>query len=334
MSTRNSIRAARCIASVLGAFSFASSMPVHAQSWRPQKNVEVVVSTSPGGAVDANARIVQRIIQERRLIGVSSSVVNKPGGAGTIAYLYLNQHAGDAHYLGISSVPLLTNHITGTSTLMYSDFTPIAQLVEEYMAFAVRPDSPIKTGKDLLERLRNDPASVSFAIAPALGNALHIAAGLVMKAAGGETRMMKVVVFNSGGEAMSALLGGHVDVYPATAGSVVPMVQSAKVRVIGVSSPQRLSGVLAGLPTWKEQGVDAVYAVWRGLMGPKGLSAAQVAYWDEVVAKVARSDDWRKELETNFWNDHYLPSAEARKYLDDQYQRSRAVLRELGLAKQ
>lgn len=319
---------------MLGASLLALSMLAHAQPWLPQKNVEVVVSTSPGGAVDANARIVQRIIQERRLVGVSSSVVNKPGGAGTIAYLYLNQHAGDAHYLAISSVPLLTNHITGTSTLTHSDFTPIAQLVEEYMAFAVRPDSPIRTGKDLLERLRTNPASVSFAIAPALGNALHIAAGLVMKAAGGETRKMKVVVFNSGGEAMSALLGGHIDVYPATAGSVVPMVQSAKVRVIGVSSPRRLTGVLAGLPTWKEQGVNAVYPVWRGLMGPKGLSAAQVAYWDDVVAKVVRSDDWRKELETNFWNDHYLPSAEARKYLDDQYQRSRAVLADLGLAKQ
>ncbi len=321
----------RCFTTAALLLAIASA---HAQPWVPQRNVEVVVSTSPGGAVDANARIVQRIIQERRLLPVTSGVVNKPGGAGTIAYLYVNQHPGDGHYLAISSVPLLTNHITGTSTLLHTDFTPIAQLVEEYMAFAVRPDSPIKSGKDLIERLRKDPASVSIAIAPALGNALHIAAGLVVKAAGGEARKMKVVVFNSGGEAMSALLGGHVDVYPATAGSVVPVVESRKVRVIGVSSPQRLGGVLAGLPTWKEQGVDAVYPVWRGLMGPRGMTAAQIAYWDDVVAKVVASDDWKKELEANFWNDHYLRSAEARKSLDDQYQRSRAVLTDLGLAKQ
>ena len=202
------------------------------------------------------------------------------------------------------------------------------------MTFAVRPDSPLKTGRDLLERLRKDPSSVSVAIAPALGNALHIAAGLVVKAAGADARKMKVVVFNSGGEAMSALLGGHVDVYPATAGSIVPMVESAKVRVIGVSSPRRLGGVLAALPTWREQNVDAVYPVWRGLMGPKGMTAAQTAYWDDVIGKMVRSDDWKKELEANFWNDHYLPSAEARKYLDDQFQRSRTVLTDLGLAKQ
>src|SRR6187549_792477 len=71
--------------------------------WKTTRNVEIVVGVGPGGGVDRTARTLQKILQDRRWLDVSSAVVNKPGGGGILAQAYLNQHAGDAHYLEVSA---------------------------------------------------------------------------------------------------------------------------------------------------------------------------------------------------------------------------------------
>jgi putative tricarboxylic transport membrane protein len=111
------------------------------------------------------ARVVQRIFQERRLVDVTVAVVNRPGGGGSIAQAYLQQHAGDAQYLEISATSLLTNHITGKSAYSHKDYTPIVMLSDEYIGFLVREDSPLRTGKDLLEALRSGTDSLPIGIA-------------------------------------------------------------------------------------------------------------------------------------------------------------------------
>lgn len=121
-----------------------------AAEWQPVKNVEIVVPASAGGSVDKTARFVQRLWQHHRLTEFTGIVVNKPGGAGTVALNYLNQHAGDAHFLEIVSATLLSQHITGQSALSHRDVTPLAQLFGEYYVLAVRPDSPFKTGRDVI----------------------------------------------------------------------------------------------------------------------------------------------------------------------------------------
>jgi len=104
--------------------------------------------------------------------------------------------------------------------------------------------------------------------------------------------------------------------------------------VLAVSSAQREGGTLAELVTFKEQGADAVFFTWRGFMAPKGLKPAEIAYWDSVFSKLARSDEWKKDTEKQFWNAEYLLSADTRKHLDRENEVMKGILTELGLAKQ
>ena len=86
-------------------------------------------------------------------------------------------------------------------------------------------------------------------------------------------------------------------------------------------------------PTWREQGYDVLVSNWRSLFGPRGMTEAQIAYWEQTLARFVESDEWKKELETNFWTSEYLRSAEARRYIEQDNAQVRAFLTELGLAK-
>ena len=301
--------------------------------WKPARNVEIIVGVGPGGGIDRAARLIQRILQEQRLIEVTATVINKPGGGGTIAQAYLNQRAGDAHVWEISATSLLTNHITGKSAFGHRDFTPIAMLSDEYIGFLVRADSPLKTGRDLLNLLKADPESLPVGIATAAGNTNHIAAGLAAKAAGGDVKKLKVVVFGSGGESMTALLGGHVGLVVTPSANAIPHLQAGRMRVLAIASSARLEGELAAIPTWKEQGENIVVANWRPVVGPKGLSAPQVAFWEDVFARVTRSDEWKSEVARAGGVNHYMNGRDLAAYFDAQYAQFKAILTELGLAK-
>ncbi len=307
----------------------------HSQTgpWKPARNVEIVVGVGPGGGIDRTARLIQKILQDQRLVEVTATVVNKPGGGSTIAQAYLNQRAGDAHVWEITATSLLTNHITGKSAFGHKDFTPVAMLYDEYIGFLVRQDSPLKTGKDLLDALKADPDSLPVGIATAAGNTNHIAAGLAAKAAGGDVKKLRVVVFGSGGESMTALLGGHVGVVATPSANAIPHLQAGRMRVLAIAAPARLDGALAAVPTWKEQGQNIIVANWRPVVGPKGWSPAQIAYWEDVFAKVTRTDDWKNEVARSGGVNHYMNSRDLAAYFDAQYTQFRSVLGDLGLAK-
>jgi len=301
-------------------------------AWKPDKPVELIATNAPGGGSDRILRIMAKILQEGRQVGVPLNVVNKPGGGGSVAYNYLNQHAGNGHYLVMGSRSLLTNHIAGHGP-SYTELTPVVRLFDEYIAVTVKPVSPIKSGNDLIRFMRSDPTAISFGIATSLGAPNHAGAAAALKAAGIDIKKMKNVIFSSGGAASTALLGGHLDVVPISVGFGAQLLRNNQVRIIAVTSPQRLPGILKDVPTWKEQGYDAVVEQWRVLVGPKAMTAGQIAYWESVFRRVMDADDWKNELETNFWTANYQTSAETRNFLARDNDEAKAFLAELGLAK-
>lgn len=323
----------RTTTTLLAVALLAASPPVFAQNWQPDKNVEIVINTAPGSGQDATGRLIQKILQERKAVSTSITINNKPGGGGAIAYGYLNQHPGDGHFVSIASKSLLTNHISGRAPLTYSNLTPLAILFEEYITVAVKADSPIKSGRELLDRMKKDPGTYSFGVATSLGNPNHQGVAMALKDAGIDLKKTKTPVFQSGGNAITALLGGHVDAVPGSVGLMRKYVEAGSVRLIAIAAPQRLTGIFASTPTWKEQGANAIVSNWRGLIGPPNLTPAQMAFWDNALKQMTQTEAWKKELADNNWDDELKTSAEARKYMDADYAELKAFLTELELAK-
>ncbi len=304
-----------------------------AQSWSPQKNVEIIVPNAPGGTNDKLARAIERTFTGAKLVSVPISIVNRAGGGGQIAYSYLAQRAGDPHLLAVGTPTLLTAHITGTSKLSHNDLTLVASIFNDYVVLAVNEASPIKSGKELVPRMRTSAQTMTLGFSSALGNHHHIAAGLFMKAIGGNVRDLKPVIFKGSSEALTALLGNHLQMVSTGAGNAVPHAAAGKLRILGVSAGQRLPGPMANVPTWKEQGVDLVYGSWRVIVAPKGLSAEQIAFWEAALKRVTESPEWKTELERNYWTDDFATGATLKKNIDEEYAESKAVLTELGLVK-
>lgn len=303
------------------------------QSWSPQRNVEIVVGFAPGGGVDKTARTVERILVANKLVKSSITVVNKPGGGTSIAYTYVSQRPGDGHTLMVFGLPLLTNHIMGSSPLNHTDFTPISSLFNEYYVYAVNAASPIKTGKELVERLNKDPKSVTIGVG-AIGAASHLGPALLHKVIGGSARELKVVAFKGGAEAIINLLGGRIDLVSTSSSVAAPHVAAGHMRVVAVAAPKRLGNEFASIPTWKEQGVDLVFGPWRAIMGPKGMPAAQTAYWETALRKVTETAEWKADLEKNFWIADFATGVQFRKDLEKDYADMKALLVDLGLARQ
>ncbi len=325
---------ARTALALAAAIAFAAmAVSASAQTWSPSRNVELVVGAGPSGGNDRTARVIQRILQDRKLVSVPVIVVNKPGAGGVVAQNYLNTHQGDGSFLMITNPAILTNPLTGVGTATYTEVTPVAQLFTEYVMLVVRADSPLKTGKDVLERLSKDPGALSLAVSPGIGAGPHIATAIVVKAAGIDAKAMRVAAYSTAGEALTSLLGGHVDLMPTTPLNVLPQLEAGKVRVIGVTAPKRLGGAFAQVPTWREQGIDAVFGNWRGVVGPRGMTDAQLAYWDGVFAQLNATDEWKAEIKSGLWDATYLNSRDSKKFLDAEYEALRRIITDLGLAK-
>ena len=323
----------KLLAGAVAATLVLAGTAANAQTWVPQKNVEIIAGSVPGGSNDKTARALERVILAYKLVPTSVTVVNKSGGGGSIANTYVSQHPKDAHYLGIAGTGLLSNHIIGASPLTVADFTPIASLMNDYAVFAVSASAGMKTGKELVARLKADPKSVNIGFANAFGSTRHMASGLLMKTIGGNPRELKTVVFKGSAEAITALLGNHLELVVVGAGNTVVHVNNGKMRVIAVAAPQRLGGPLADVPTWKELGVDLVHGSWRGIFGPKGLTASQVAYWENALKKVTETPEWKTDLERNYWQEDFTTGAQFRKDIEQDYAATKTLLIELGLAK-
>jgi putative tricarboxylic transport membrane protein len=311
----------------------AAPLSVTAQGWKPDHNVEFVSPSGAGGGSDQVVRAIEQALHNNKLLDVTMTIVNKPGAGGDIAWKYLNQSGAGGHHISLMTGNLLTNHVSGRSTLHYTDLTCIAQLFSEASGVAVRADSPIKSGRDLLARLKSDSASVSVAVGTAFGGSGHIAIALATTHAGGDAKKLKAVVFPAFSNALSALLGGHIDVVLNPHSSLIPHVASGQIRAIAVSTPERVGGALADVPSFKELGANVHVEAFRAIVGPKGMTAPQIAYWETVMKRMTETAEWKQNVERRGWIPKFLGSKDCSEGLKMHYGMMREGLTELGLAK-
>lgn len=320
-------------AAFAAALSVAAAGDTHAQAWKPQQPIEIIVGSAAGSSPDTLARAIQRIWGEKKLVETPVNVVNRVGGGNTIAWNFLSSKAGDGHFLMVSNINLSSGYLTGTTKWGFRDFTSVGMLFHEYVALSVLADSPIKDGKDLLARLRKDPGAASLGVSSVAGGANHIAAGLVFRTQGIDVRKVRTVVFDSAGKVMTALLGGHIDLASTSITAAVRQLQGGKIRVLGISGGRRLGGDMAHVPTWRELGADVEFSNYRGFIGPPNMTPAQVAYWEGVLVALDRDESWQAYIEKNQLDRRLMNGREARKYMEDLEGPIKGVLGDLGLLK-
>lgn len=297
--------------------------------WKPEKPVEYVIGFAPGGGNDKTARVMQKIWKESKWLE-NILVVNKVGGGGALSYTYTNQHPGDAHYIAVAQMGLVTNHLLGRSPMHFNDLTPLAMVGNEPVGIAVRADSPIKDAKDFMARLKADPASLSISVGSTRGATNHFAVGALAKAAGVDPKKLKILTFGGGAESVTNLLGGHIDAMSQAINNAIPYYQAGTMRIIGLSTARR-SPTLPDVPTFREQGFDVVVDGWTVVVGPRGLTPVQIAYWEAILEKTVNHAEWKKYLESFSWVWEFKKSQATRDYLKKEYDDARTMLMELGM---
>jgi putative tricarboxylic transport membrane protein len=300
-------------------------------NWTPQHELEIVAGTSLGGGLDRVARALANALAETASWDVAANVVNIPGDGARRVWSYIDRHPRDAHVIAISSPNLASDYLTGLASFDHSRYSPISILLTEYIAFAVSATSPIKTGVDLLGKLATDPASVTVALSTALGNPNHLAFAKLVSHVGGDLRLPTIRVFDNALDAVADVVSGSASVAAVTAASVLPQLKAGNVRILAISSPERLAGPFAEAPTWIECAVDCVIGAWRGVTAPAGIDAGQRAFWEDALKTAIDTSSWKAELTKNCWSSFYLEGAALRQYLAQEQEDFALRLAQLGL---
>lgn len=294
----------------------------------PDETVEIVAPASPGGGWDTTARAIQKIILEENLTKQNVNVINKPGGGGEVGWQYLKSRSPNT--ISINSSLLLSNNELGLSDLNTDDFTPIAILATEWISLTASNKSNLNSGKEVMEKLKKDPKSLTIGVAPGLGNNDHLAFVQAAKEYGVDVENIDFLVYKSGGDLQTALLGGHVDVASTAVSEVKEQHQTGKLKMLAVTSDKPIEGI-EDVPTWEDQGIDVVFPHWRGVMGPKDMTPEQREYWDTTMEKVVKSKRWQEIRKNNDWENFYKDSEESEKFLKAQRKKYNELVNDSGL---
>ncbi len=290
----------------------------------------IIAPANPGGGWDQTARTMQTVMQED---GVSPSVQvqNVPGAGGTIGLAqFASQNKGNPDALIVGGYVMVGAILTNNSPVSLKDVTPIARLTGEYEAIVVPAASPIQDINGLIEALKADPGAVSWAGGSA-GGTDHIAVGMIAKAAGVDPTKINYIAYSGGGEALAAILGNQVTAGVSSLGEFEAQVKAGTLRLLAVSAPERIEGVDA--PTLKESGLDIELQNWRMVAAAPGLSDEQKAKVSADIEKMAKSENWQKQLADKGWMDTYLSGADFDAQLAKDEADTAAILKDIGLVK-
>ena len=305
------------------AFAFGAG-PAAAQGWVPTKPVEFVVPYAVGGGADVFARIMAQIMVEEKMVPVPVKVVNQPGGGSAVGVAYvLANRAREPHTLVLANNPLQATPLTVPGAPGLKDLQPIYNFMLDDFVLVVRADKPWKTAKEFVAAAKAIPPKTIKAGSggPTGGDTMGQRA--FIRASGVD---LNQITFNSGGEVLTALLGGHVDVAVANPIEYTGHLKAGTVRALGAFRDTRYPD-MANVPTMKEQGIDAkAVQVWRGVALPKGVPEAAVTYWVGVMDKLAASPAIKKYLKENLLTESSLKGPELIKFLAEQEGRFLSLL--------
>ena len=292
------------------------------------EDLKIVAPAKPGGGWDQTARAMQEVIQAEG-IATAVTVENIAGAGGTVGLAqFVDQDNGNGNALLVNGLVMVGAILTNQSAVTLEQVTPIARLTGEFEVIVVPAASEVQTLADLVAKFKADPGSVSWGGGSA-GGTDHILAGLIAKASGVDPAKVNYVPFSGGGEALAAILGGHVTAGVSGLGEWEGQIKSGELRALAISSNERLPDV--DIPTLKEQGVDVDLANWRAVVAPPGIDDAQRKELLTAVETMVKSNGWKKTLTDKKWLDLYLAGDEFATFLADENARVTDTLKQIGL---
>jgi len=299
----------------------------------PTKPILFVVPYAPGGGTDIMVRVIDKVGTQLKVLPQPLVIENKSGGSGVVGKSYAKTRPADGYTITCADDSSTVVDLFGNSPWPYNDFTYIAKLNRDYQMIVVRADSPFKTLKDLVASAKAKPSTVKIAgTGVAQIDVLHIA--MFEKAAGVK---FNYIGFDSGGQVMTNLLGGHVDAAIANPGEAFEQIRAGKVRSLGVSSDKRLgfdSAVFKDVPTFKEAGVNVSFSQWRGVAGPKGMAKEPLEWLTAALKKITDSKEWKEQYLDKFLQvGVFVTGAEMQKEAEDEYVAYKTIMEGSGLLK-
>lgn len=293
----------------------------------PSKPLELVVHTSPGGGTDIFARFIAELLTREKLVNQPVNVLNRVGGGGAIAYTYIKGKRGDPHtIMTVATLSLLTNSLRPELDLGMENFTPLVMLAQDPQAVMVQAESPYKTLKDLVEAARRD-SIVASVTSP--GGSGRLLVWLLERETGAR---FKAVSFKSGGDAILQVMGGHTHFTTENVSEGYSAVEGRKLRVLAVSSAQRLP-IVPDAPTLKELGYNIHIGTGRGFAMPAGVPKEAATHMESVFEKIHKSAAWKEYAEKNMFEDYYLNSTEYAKHLAQRRVVHQEFLQSVGILK-
>jgi putative tricarboxylic transport membrane protein len=297
------------------------------------RNPECIAPAGAGGGWDFTCRSVAQVMQDLRIVTQPIRVTNMTGGGGGVAYANVVTQRSDDPNLIVAASPSTTLRLAQGQ---YSRFTErdvrwLGAVAADFGLVAVKADAPWKTMQELVAAWKADPAKITVGGGSAVGGQDHMKVMLLARAAGIDPRSIKYVPFDGGGQALTSLLGGFIQVFPGDASELRAQLEAGTVRVLAVMSPRRLPGAFANVPTLRELGFNVDWVVWRGFYVPKNMPIEAYEFWVRALRQVERSPEWARVREQNSLGQFFMAGAEFQVFIDRQVNQFRNLSRELGL---
>jgi len=289
----------------------------------PSKPITLVTHSSAGAGGDIFLRNLAKHLEG--IVNVPIVVENRSGGSSARAVSYVATSPKDGYILYGSTPTMLQTPILTKTPNSFLDLEPVANVFFDPMILYVKADSPWKTLTDIINTARQRPGTIRFGAATP-GSVEHMIAYQLQKVA---KVQVQPVTFEGGGDLLLAVLGGHVDLGVGEYAEVASQVQAGQVRVVNTFTAQRLPGTV--IPTAKEQGVDVVVEKFRGLLGPKGMDPAAIAYWENAVKRALAKPAYRAYYTSVFLLPLFMDHNGYKAYLHRMNQTLRRYMKEIGV---
>lgn len=291
-----------------------------------QPSLKMMIPANPGGGWDQTGRNLAAAMQSAKLVS-SVQFDNKGGAGGTIGLAqFVNSAKGDPNAIMIGGMVMLGAIYLDNAPVNLTMVTPLARLTGEYEIIVVPANSPHKNMGDLVKAFKANPGGVSWGGGSA-GGTDHILVGLIAKAAGVDPAKINYVPFKGGGEAIAAIVGGHVTAGVSGIGEFAEQIKGGRMRALGVSSPSKIEGY----PTLKEQGLAVELSNWRGTFGAPGITTQQRDALIKLIRGGTESKAWKATLEKLGWSPIFLSGDDYKKFVDEDSKRIAGIIDSLGI---